>query len=123
MEWDTPTVVTDRTLLTFSDVLNRHEATKSDGVPILLPENSMPIASDLQFAVTLESSLCKADREWTAAIATLEKLLLSLVQSSTTSDDCLGIILSGTAPILSHAELLGRFQTGVFTPEAWQICP
>lgn len=85
--------------------------------------NLIPIESDLQFAVTLEASLGKADREWTAAIASLEQLLLSLVQFHGESQDRLGVILCGTAPILSHTELLGRFQTGVFTPEAWQNLP
>lgn len=117
--------MTDRTLLTFSHLLNRHETTQSDGMPKVAPAHPTPITNDLQFAVAFESSLGKADREWTAAIASLEQLLLSLVQSSSvqspgTSPNCLGVILSGTAPILSHAELLGRFQTGVFTPDAWQ---
>ncbi len=127
---ETPTVVTDRTLLTFSDLLNRHETTKNDGFPAVIMEISPNLESDPRSGASPESCADKASREWSAAIATLEQLLLSLVKSDAKTDGKtdaktpnLGVILSGTTPILSHGDLLKRFKTGVFTPEAWQNLP
>ncbi len=63
-----------------------------------------------------ERARLKAEREWRSAIATLETLLLQT--SLTAQASCQGLILSGPVPVLSHAELLSRFRTGIFTTEA-----
>lgn len=60
------------------------------------------------------SAATKAQAEWKSAIASLEQLLL---QYSPTSNPMQGLILAGPVPVLSHPDLLSRFQTGVFTTE------
>ncbi|PSO81929.1 MAG: sensor histidine kinase [Cyanobacteria bacterium QS_4_48_99] len=62
------------------------------------------------------SAQLKAQREWCGAIAALEALLLSIIDSpSANYDTCQGLVLSSPAPVLSQQALLSRFQTGIFT--------
>ena len=72
------------------------------------------------------SKRLKVLKEWSAAIAALEQLLLdslgSPLSNSSLSDSSefrgeRGIVLAGPAPILSQKQLLANFQTGVFTTE------
>jgi signal transduction histidine kinase len=65
----------------------------------------------------------KAQREWKSAIATLEQLLLQTISTSASKRDrCAesslqGLVLAGPVPVLSHPDLVCRFQTGIFTSE------
>jgi signal transduction histidine kinase len=67
----------------------------------------------------------KAQREWQSAIATLEQLLLQVIAGSQSGADNLdqpsiqGLVLAGPVPVLSHPDLVSRFQTGIFTSEAF----
>ncbi|MBD2130008.1 HAMP domain-containing histidine kinase [Microcoleus sp. ZQ-A2] len=73
-----------------------------------------------------EVAAAKAQREWQSAIATLEPLLLQTLPpcgSDAEKADPLsvqGLVLAGPVPVLSHPELLGRFQTGIFTSDAYK---
>jgi signal transduction histidine kinase len=73
-----------------------------------------------------EVAAAKSQREWQSAIATLEPLLLqTLAPSGSDGDDCdplslQGLVLAGPVPVLSHPELLGRFQTGIFTSDTYK---
>ncbi len=75
----------------------------------------------------------KGQREWKSAIASLEQLLLQFSATSQSSADqtdpssIQGLILAGPVPVLSHSDLLSRFQTGIFTTEtfnalSWMPC-
>ncbi len=67
--------------------------------------------------------LMRSQREWTSAIASLEQLLLQIVSQPDLGSDpssLQGLVLAGPVPILSHPDLVGRFQTGIFTTEALQ---
>ncbi len=67
--------------------------------------------------------LMRSQREWTSAIASLEQLLLQIVSQPDPGSDpssLQGLVLAGPVPILSHPDLVGRFQTGIFTTEALQ---
>jgi signal transduction histidine kinase len=65
----------------------------------------------------------KAQREWKSAIATLEQLLRrTLSISASDRDRCTesslqGLVLAGPVPVLSHPDLVCRFQTGIFTSD------
>lgn len=64
----------------------------------------------------------KAEREWCAAIAAMEQLLLQSIESEKLSvtDSSLpeqGLLLAGPVPVLSHKALLSSLQTGIFTAE------
>lgn len=72
-----------------------------------------------------DRELQRAKREWKSAIATLEQLLLRAIASSDSesnhhdSSALQGLLLAHPAPVLSHPDLLARFQTGIFTTEAF----
>lgn len=74
-------------------------------------------------AAKYDAAAAKAQHEWKSAIATLEQLLLQTLSASDANKGeplpIQGLILAGPAPILSHPDLLGRFQTGIFTSEAF----
>lgn len=64
----------------------------------------------------------RAEREWCAAIAAMEQLLLQSIESEKLSvaDSSLpeqGLLLAGPVPVLSHKALLSSLQTGIFTAE------
>ncbi|GAB4199719.1 MAG: HAMP domain-containing sensor histidine kinase [Coleofasciculaceae cyanobacterium] len=67
----------------------------------------------------------KTQREWHSAIATLEQLLLqAIVTSPSDASNCnspslQGLVLAGPVPVLSNPDLLCRFQTGIFTSDAY----
>ncbi|MCW6038883.1 HAMP domain-containing histidine kinase [Spirulina subsalsa FACHB-351] len=63
-------------------------------------------------------SVLKAEAEWYGAIAALHQILLNLTETS--PHDCVGVVLSGCAPVVSDSHLLSRLQTGIFTPKAFQ---
>lgn len=72
-----------------------------------------------------EKERAKAEREWKSAIASLEELLLQFLAASNSDiedgsqSSPQGIVLAGPAPVLSHPDLLARFQTGIFTSETF----
>ena len=76
-----------------------------------LTEGQMVAESDYQKAQR------RAQRDWFAAIAALEQLLLTHQDSS--SQTWQGVMLAGPTPILSHPDLLTGLYSGVFTLNAW----
>ncbi|MEC4985102.1 MAG: HAMP domain-containing sensor histidine kinase [Oscillatoria sp. PMC 1068.18] len=64
----------------------------------------------------------QAEREWSSAIAALEKLLSQVIESdSPTSAEFQGLVLSGPAPILSTPKILSQIHRGVFAPETSSV--
>lgn len=89
-------------------------ATQNDQCAINLPVYSMTHEKMLKRV--------KAEREWCAAIAAMEQLLLQSIESEKLSvtDSSLpeqGLLLAGPVPVLSHKALLSSLQTGIFTAE------
>jgi len=89
-------------------------AIQNDGCGINLPA----------YPMTHEKMLkrVRAEREWCAAIAAMEQLLLQSIESEKLSvaDSSLpeqGLLLAGPVPVLSHKALLSSLQTGIFTAE------
>ena len=107
-------------LQSLSDILNRESE---------LELNSAVVNTD--FAVANGQSVpnyygqeyplaeLKAQGEWRGAIAAVEKLLLSQIDLEDQSSLKKGLIVSAPVPILSNLSLIAQFQTGVFTPEAF----
>ncbi|MEN9567917.1 MAG: hypothetical protein RLZZ69_3113, partial [Cyanobacteriota bacterium] len=68
-----------------------------------------------------------AQREWRGAIASVEELLLSEIGDSHNksqkpiSASTLGLVFSAPVPLLSNCELLSRFQSAIFTPDAFKV--
>ncbi|MFM7578621.1 MAG: sensor histidine kinase [Microcystaceae cyanobacterium] len=60
----------------------------------------------------------QTQRQWQAAIAALEQLLLMTPTPEDRPER--GLILTGPMPVISHPDLLQGFYQGVFTPKAWQ---
>ncbi len=71
------------------------------------------------------AAAAKAKREWKSAIVTLEQLLLQIITAYHSDTEhgnrssLQGLVLAGPAPVLSHPELLSRFQIGIFTKEGF----
>ncbi len=106
-------------LQTLSDVLNRHHNTEDEEIGVEI-KSKTAIKLERNYGERKHLAELKAQREWFAAIAALEKLLLSninLIES--TQQDYQGLIFSAPAPILSNLELANRFPTGIFTPDAF----
>ncbi len=62
---------------------------------------------------TISQGQIHASRQWFAAIASLEELLLPLARENS----CQGVILAGPTPVLTNHKLASSFQTGIFTEE------
>ena len=62
----------------------------------------------------------KAQREWRAAIASVEKLLLSEIEGDRASIKQ-GLIFSAPAPLLSNPDIGLKFQSAVFTTDAFNV--
>ena len=115
-------VVQNWLLSTLSDVFNRNEPTRGGGCasqsqPTITRDKINQNASSRTRLAQL-----KAQGEWFGAIAALEQLLLELIdtpQSEQSEDQ--GLLLSGPAPVLSHSALISRFQTGIFSSEAFEV--
>lgn len=106
-----------------SDVLNR-EVQEELGY-INSPNNivdSQPIASSHHNDKNRLAKQ-KSQREWCAAIAAVERILLSEVsydqQTDATSKQ--GLIFTAPAPLLSNSELIDCFQSAVFTTDAFNL--
>ncbi|MGK7873607.1 MAG: sensor histidine kinase [Xenococcaceae cyanobacterium] len=113
-------VVQNWLLQTLSDVFNRNEPTERDGCAT---QGKQTIASDKinqNGSGTAYLAQLKAQREWFGAIAALEQLLLPIISTPhSDKSQCQGLLLSGPTPVLSHSALVSHFQTGIFTPEAF----
>ena len=63
----------------------------------------------------------KAQREWRAAIASVEKLLLSEIEDNKASTVKQGLIFSAPVPLLSNPDIGFKFQSAVFTTDAFNV--
>lgn len=103
-------------LQTISDIFNQYL-----GLADTSPVESISTRDNhnQNFAGQLTKAQLKAQGEWFGAIAALEQLLLQLLQTVAPEESqCQGLILCGTAPVLSNEILLKHFYTGIFTPGA-----
>ena len=66
-------------------------------------------------------SQLKAQREWRAAIASVEKLLLSEIEGNKASTIKQGLIFSAPVPLLSNPDIGLGFQSAVFTIDAFNV--
>lgn len=64
-----------------------------------------------------------AQREWRGAIATVEQLLLSEIEreGKTASRAKLGLVFSAPVPLMGNSNLVDRFQSAVFTRDAFNV--
>ena len=63
----------------------------------------------------------KAQKEWRAAIASVEKLLLSEIEDDKATTIKQGLIFSAPVPLLSNSKIDARFQSAVFTTDAFNV--
>ena len=109
-------------LQNLSNVLNRElQAEFADTTQSPEPVNSEPDRRGQKcFSDQKKLAEAKARREWTGAIASVEKLLLDEVKSNpTTLPGKQGLIFSAPVPLLSHPDLVNSFQSAVFTTDAF----
>lgn len=107
-------------LPTLSDVFNHRQATKKD----TSARNNHSTVTDNQleqnYSERKRLEELKAQREWFGAIAALEKILLANIDLDRDRlDNYQGLIFAAPAPVLSHVDLITRFKTGIFTPDAF----
>ncbi|AFY78370.1 MAG: sensor histidine kinase [Hydrococcus sp. C42_A2020_068] len=95
-----------------SDVFNSQEAANLE---VRAPQSELDAIYPYSSEQIARAKL-KAQKEWFGAIAALQQLLLSSIDASQT--DLQGSILSAPAPVLSYVDLISRFQTGIFMPQA-----
>lgn len=109
-------------LQNLSDVLNKEvqqefarTASASD-TPKLAEESSV----QAYYSEKKRLAEAKAHREWTGAIASIEKLLLAEIShEGEVIPGKQGLIFSAPVPLLSNTELSKSFQSAVFTVEAF----
>jgi len=63
----------------------------------------------------------KAEREWCAAIASLEELLASAIDTCEYNPEpsVNGLVLAAPVPVLSNPALISQFKTGIFTADSF----
>ncbi|HEY9669595.1 MAG TPA: HAMP domain-containing sensor histidine kinase [Coleofasciculaceae cyanobacterium] len=135
MNGDKSIVVQKWLLPSISEVLAQREQTGFDG-GVAPQDEQITVTQNTQRGATnrwergrvltqQELAAVKAQREWQSAIASLEQLLAQAIASSgsavANSDPSSpqGLVLAGPVPVLSHPNLLSRFQTGIFTSETF----
>jgi signal transduction histidine kinase len=107
-------------LPTLSDVFNHRQGTKED--TSARKDRSTVTDNQLEQNYSERRRLeeLKAQREWFGAIAALEKILLANIDlGQSRLNNYQGLIFAAPAPILSNVELITRFKTGIFTPDAF----
>ncbi|NES82169.1 MAG: HAMP domain-containing histidine kinase [Moorea sp. SIO2B7] len=114
-------VVENWLLQTLSDVFNKNHSTVLEGCPNHSNQTTTRDKDNLNSDEEIVKAKLKAKGEWCGAIAALEQLLLSIIDTSDYHQDHhQGLLLSGPAPVLSHEGLVSRFQMGLFSPEAFK---
>ena len=105
-------------LQNLSDVLNRElqiqQSTSQGNVHVGVKQ-----AKQKSYSEKTRSKL-KAQREWRAAIASVE-ILLSEIEGNKASTVKQGLIFSAPAPLLSNPDLGSLFQSAVFTTDAFNV--
>ena len=111
-------------LQNLSDVLNRElqaqQSTSQGNACFYVGVNKE--AGQKYYSEKTRLSQLKAQREWRAAIASVEKLLLSEVErNKATSTIKQGLIFSAPVPLLSNPDISCLFQSAVFTTDAFNV--
>ena len=111
-------------LQNLSDVLNRELEVESTN-------NNNGVYSDVRsqkpgqkyYSEKKRLADLKAQREWRGAIASVEKLLLAEINRNreTIPSPKQGLIFSAPVPLLSNPTLISRFQSAVFTTDAFNV--
>lgn len=115
-------------------VLSRQAEANAGVEPSCVAENQKTQRSNREqpHRLCLIRQRAKAEREWSAAIAALNRLLAQEIAASTgnaavdhkISDSpslSQGLVLSGPVPVLSHANLVSHFSAWSFTTEAFNL--
>lgn len=97
-------IISEALLEKLSDIINRDPGVN------MVPSPWEPTATEI------EEQRLKAQGQWVSAIASLEILLLSYLDTTTSDNKNLqGLILSAPTPILCHPKLTHAVRTGIFT--------
>ena len=113
-------------LQNLSDVLNQESELQLDGMQTVASdhvqhkEEEKPHKSYSQKHRLAELN---TQREWRSAIASVEKLLLSEIESNqkAASEAKLGLVFAAPVPLFSNPALLSNFQSAIFTPDAFNV--
>ena len=110
-------------LQNLSDVLNRElETEKIDDLsvnPCRIQQKGTTLKHQRNRQHLVELN---AQKQWHGAIATVEKLLLSQIESHRQiASEKLGLVFSAPVPLLSNSNLVSSFQSAVFTPDAFNL--
>ncbi len=105
-------------LPTIGEVLAQHEPSGADSLVPFTQETAAKLDGQQRSSSRKALKQMRAKREWCGAIAALEELLHLSTATSTGSDEPLGLVLAGPVPVLSHPDVMNRFQTGIFTVES-----
>lgn len=114
-------------LQNLSDVLNREiEAELNSaltGTKSISQDVTEPNLGQKSYSERNRLAKLKAEREWHGAIASVENLLLSEINSDGEIDlaEKQGIIFSAPVPLLSNADLVSCFQSAVFTTDVFNL--
>ena len=114
-------------LQNLSDILNRElEAQDINGSNVDVSGVQQPTEQKLgrkHYSEKQRLAKLNAEKEWRSAIITVEKLLLAEIErnQSTVSSAKLGLFFSAPVPLLSNSDLVARFQSAVFTADAFQV--
>ncbi len=101
-------------LPTVSEILARNQ-TSLVGQKFVMENGSQRVAN------RTAREQVKAEREWCAAIASLEKLLASVIDTSEYNYEpsVNGLVLAAPVPVLSNPQLISQFKTGIFTVDSF----
>ncbi len=115
-------------LQNLSDVLNREQKIQSIGEPKTM--NYSDVDQVVERNVNLKHHRQKhrlvelnAQQEWRSGISAVEELLLAEInrEQKTVSSAKLGLVFSAPVPLLSNRDLFSKFQSAVFTMDAFRV--
>jgi len=115
-------------LQNLSDVLNREQKISSSGETQTVSCSNVAQAAKDNLGLKShrqKSRLAElnAQREWRSAITSVGELLLAEIDynQDTTSSEKLGLIFFSPVPLLSNPDLCSKFQSAVFTTDAFKV--
>ena len=115
-------------LQNLSDVLNREQKLQSIGEPKTMTYSD--VDQVVKGNVSLKHHRQKhrlvelnAQQEWRSGISAVEELLLAEInrEQKTVSSAKLGLVFSAPVPLLSNPDLFCKFQSAVFTMDAFRV--
>lgn len=116
-------------LPTISEVLAQSQRTSSDSLALTARQTALRSNCRGRANSRTARERVRSEREWCAAIAALEQMLLSAIDASeheqaasgayAQEGQVLGLVLAGPSPVLSHPALTASFQTRIFKVETF----